>query len=145
MFNFITDKKLRKEQLQYITSLKNRISGGRKQFRGKKKKIPVDINKKLDDIYSRLTKVDKKLEAIEKKSKREVTSEKKEGVRKSRIKEKIKSVLKQHKKLTSSQLSQLIGLSRTRCNEYFKEMTREGITESVMIGRKKFYKLQNRK
>ena len=58
-----------------------------------------------------------------------------------KIKEQIISLLQQNKKLTSSQLSNLIGLSRTRCNEYFRELTKEGYTEGVVINRQKYYKL----
>jgi hypothetical protein len=57
--------------------------------------------------------------------------------------EKIIDMLKRHRKLTSSQLSQLIGLSRTRCNEYFKEMETLSIVEPVILGKEKFYALKN--
>jgi hypothetical protein len=52
------------------------------------------------------------------------------------------SLLERHEKLTSSELSQLIGLSRTRCNEYFKLMENLDIVEPVLAGREKFYKLK---
>lgn len=57
--------------------------------------------------------------------------------------DKIVDMLKRHQKLTSTQLSQLLGLSRTRCNEYFKEMENLDIVESVVDGREKFYALKN--
>jgi predicted transcriptional regulator len=57
--------------------------------------------------------------------------------------DKIVDMLKRHQKLTSTQLSQLLGLSRTRCNEYFKEMENLEIVESVVDGREKFYALKN--
>jgi len=87
---------------------------------------------KMDEILERI----KKLEEI-------ITQRfaPKEGERKAKMKEKIIALLEKHKKLTSSQLSKLLGLSRTRCNEYFRELTREGITEGVVINRKKYYKL----
>lgn len=68
----------------------------------------------------------------------------KEGVRKRRMKEKIILLLQENKRLSSYQLSKLIGLSRTRCNEYLKELAREGLAEGVIIGRKKFYRLVKR-
>jgi response regulator of citrate/malate metabolism len=64
-----------------------------------------------------------------------------EGVRKKRIKELILNVLREKKRLTASQLGNLIGLSRTRCSEYLKELAREGKTEGVIIGREKYYRL----
>lgn len=62
-------------------------------------------------------------------------------VEKKRI-EKIISLLERHEKLTSVELSQLIGLSRTRCNEYFKLMEKMGIAESLLVGKEKYYKLK---
>jgi hypothetical protein len=64
--------------------------------------------------------------------------------RRSKIKEEIMSNLQQHRKLTSSQMANLIGMSRTRCNEYFRQLTREGRTEGVIINRQKYYKLTGR-
>ncbi len=142
MVNFLRTRKLREEQFQYLESLKNTISKEKIKIPSLRKKTTVTINKKIDDIYSHLNKVNKKLEAIQKKSVSEDAGIKDETAKKSRVKEKIKSMLKHHRKLTSSQLSELIGLSRTRCNEYFKEMSKQGVVESVIIGRKKFYKLQ---
>ncbi len=55
--------------------------------------------------------------------------------------EKITRVLQNHDRLSSNDLSDLIGLSRTRCNEYFKQMQELGIVEPVREGRKKFYRL----
>jgi len=66
---------------------------------------------------------------------------KRDGARKRRVKDQIISLLKQHKKLTSSQLGKLIGLSRTRCNEYFRELADERLVEGVIINRKKYYRL----
>lgn len=39
------------------------------------------------------------------------------------------------------ELARHIGLSRTRCNEYFKQMKEMGMVEPVLIGREKFYRL----
>ena len=62
-------------------------------------------------------------------------------VEKKRIEE-IKSLLKKHKKLSSWELSELTGLSRTRCNEYFKLMENLGMVEAILDGKKKFYILK---
>ncbi len=53
----------------------------------------------------------------------------------------ITGLLQQHGKLTSGQLSGHLGLSRTRCNEYFKRMEEMGVVEPVMAGKEKFYRL----
>lgn len=84
----------------------------------------------LDELIQRIEKLEKAMEL-----------QQEEGVRKSKVKEQIVSLLQENKKLTSSQLSTLIGLSRTRCSEYFRELMREGKTEGMIINRQKYYKL----
>lgn len=56
--------------------------------------------------------------------------------------EKIMSLLKRHEKLSSSELSDLIGLSRTRCNEYFKIMEKLGMVKPIFVGKEKYYGLK---
>ena len=93
--------------------------------------IPDSRNQtNVNELVQRIEKIEKFLEIQDN-----------EGVRKGKIKEQIISLLQQNKKLTSSQLSNLVGLSRTRCNEYFRELTKEGQTEGVVINRQKYYKL----
>lgn len=55
--------------------------------------------------------------------------------------ERIKTLLQEHNKISSSQLSQLMELSRNRCNEYFKKMENMGIVKPVIVGKEKFYTL----
>ncbi len=55
--------------------------------------------------------------------------------------ERITNLLQKHGKLSSWELANLTGLSRTRCNEYFKKMESLGIVEPVEVGRQKFYRL----
>jgi biotin operon repressor len=57
--------------------------------------------------------------------------------------EKIMSILQENGKLSSSQLAQMMGLSRTRCNEYFKQMEELGLLEGIEIGKEKYYKLKD--
>lgn len=56
-----------------------------------------------------------------------------------KTKEAIRLMLQKYGKVTPSQLSKLIKLSRTRCNEYLKEMENEGLALSSVECRKKFY------
>ncbi|MCD6371247.1 MAG: winged helix-turn-helix domain-containing protein [Candidatus Aenigmarchaeota archaeon] len=51
----------------------------------------------------------------------------------------IKLLIKKHGGVTASQLSKLINLSRTRCNEYLKQMEKEGMLKSKVEGKKKKY------
>ena len=57
--------------------------------------------------------------------------------------DKIISLLKRHEKLSSNELSDLIGLSRTRCNEYFKMLENLGMVKPILVGKKKFYGLKS--
>ena len=54
----------------------------------------------------------------------------------------IKLILQRHGKISSSKLSQIIKLSRTRCNEYLIEMEKDGILVSKMEGKEKFYTIR---
>ncbi|MFH0896867.1 MAG: winged helix-turn-helix transcriptional regulator [Candidatus Bathyarchaeota archaeon] len=60
-----------------------------------------------------------------------------------KTKEAIKLILQKHTELTSSELGRLIKLSRTRCNEYLKEMENNGILTSKINCRKKMYFLRH--
>jgi len=59
-----------------------------------------------------------------------------------KTKDAIKLMLQKYGKVSPSQLSKLIKLSRTRCNEYLKGMENEGIALSTIECRKKFYSLR---
>ena len=59
-----------------------------------------------------------------------------------KTKEAIRLILQKYGKVTASELSKLIKLSRTRCNEYLKEMEEEGILFSLIDSRKKLYSLR---
>ena len=55
--------------------------------------------------------------------------------------ERIISFLQEHRMLSSHQLAQMMGLSRTRCNEYFKQMEELGIVKGTDAGKERFYQL----
>ncbi|MBI2005256.1 MAG: winged helix-turn-helix transcriptional regulator [Candidatus Aenigmarchaeota archaeon] len=55
--------------------------------------------------------------------------------------ERIISFLQEHRMLSSSQLAHMMGLSRTRCNEYFKQMEDLGVVKGNDSGNEKFYQL----
>ena len=59
-----------------------------------------------------------------------------------KTKDAIRLILQKHSEVTPYQLSKLIKLSRTRCNEYLKQMEEEGLAVSTTISRKKFYSLR---
>lgn len=55
--------------------------------------------------------------------------------------ERIISFLQEHRMISSSQLSNMMGLSRTRSNEYFKQMEELGIVKGTDVGKERFYQL----
>ena len=55
--------------------------------------------------------------------------------------EKIENLLKTNRKLSSLQVAHLLDMSRTRANEYFKQMENMGMVEGILIGKEKFYQL----
>lgn len=53
------------------------------------------------------------------------------------------SILQDNGKLSSSQLAKILGLSRTRANEYLKKMEELGIAKGATIGKKMYYDLKD--
>ena len=89
------------------------------------------LDKKIDRITERLKAIDSVIET--------------EGVqipsqtKSAKTIEAIKLILDKHGHMTSMELSKLIKLSRTRCNEYLREMEDLGILVSKVNSRKKIY------
>jgi response regulator of citrate/malate metabolism len=124
---------LREEQINFLQKIKLVFSSVQPNLSLEtqtNEKIGELSDPKLDNLLRRIEKLEETLGETED-----------EGIRKGKIKDQIISLLQEHKKLTSSQMSNLIGLSRTRCSEYFRELTKEGKTEGVIINRQKYYKL----
>jgi len=55
--------------------------------------------------------------------------------------EKITNLLQKHGKLSSVQLAHLMDLSRTRANEYLKQMETLELVEGTICGKEKYYQL----
>lgn len=64
------------------------------------------------------------------------------NVRSTKTKAAIKLMLQKHGEMDSRQLARLIKLSRTRCNEYLKEMEHGGELVSRLESRKKLYSIR---
>ncbi len=122
-----------------------------KFFRRDEKKVIAEawIKQQLDIQYTMISKLLDRLLMLEKRVeeifeivkaiKDSMKEEKRTLSLSARTKEAIKLILKKQGKLTASSLAKLINLSRTRCNEYLKEMEKEGIVKSEVSRRKKFY------
>jgi predicted transcriptional regulator len=64
-----------------------------------------------------------------------------ESTRKLKMKMEIKNALERYGKMTASELSKIVNLSRTRCTEYLKEMERKGVVKGFTFKRKKYYEI----
>lgn len=89
-----------------------------------------NLNRKIDTINSRI----KAFEEVASTNGLEI----KPQTMTVKTKDAIKLILQKHHELTSSELSRIIKLSRTRCNEYLKEMENEGILTSKSIVEKSY-------
>ena len=96
---------------------------------------------KLKNLKDKIQKIDTKLNEIEKIISSGGFKVQTKPVS-SKTKEAIRLILQKYGELTSDQLSKLIKLSRTRCNEYLKEMELEGTTVSRVECRNRLYKIR---
>ena len=107
------------------------------------------LEQKMDDILIKLKELERKVESVRREritdfidsASKERKEAPKEGARKLKVKGMIRSLLEQHGKLTSYDLSRMLKLSRTRCSEYLKEFERNGMVEGETVRRKRFYSL----
>ena len=99
------------------------------------------IENRIVEISKSMEKMDKKIEDL-KSSLVPLSRSKDDSIRKIKIKRMVLEMLKRHNRLTASELGSRLGMSRTRCNEYLKELERNGITKGILISRQKFYELE---
>jgi predicted transcriptional regulator len=106
------------------------------------------VEQKIEDILFRLSEMDKKIEGLRHDRMKEFMEmrefnphETSDSIRKLKVKSMVKSLLEEHKRLTASQLSKLVNLSRTRCSEYLKELERKGLAKGTNVRRQRYYEL----
>jgi predicted HTH transcriptional regulator len=91
----------------------------------------------VDEIIVQIKELNEKVNDIEKKLKLKKSNSPMILKRKKQI----VFLLKQNKALSPAKLGELLNISRTRANEYLKEMEEEGIVKGFSNGRRKFYAL----
>ncbi len=91
----------------------------------------------VDEIIVQIKELNEKVGEIEKKLKLKRSNSPMILKRKKQI----VFLLKQNKALSPKKLGELLKISRTRANEYLKEMEKDGIVKSFSNGRRKFYAL----
>jgi response regulator of citrate/malate metabolism len=101
------------------------------------------IRERLDDISQKLSHLHERIDGIEGRGTVHAKPSE-DGVKKSRIKKTIESNIREHGKLTSYDLAQILSLSRTRCSEYLNEMERAGIIKGVRFRRKRYYEIADK-
>lgn len=141
----------KKEMMDSLLILKNKLQKEKfKVHKGEEIKTPW-VEQKMDDILFRLREMEKKMEGMKRERIHEFLEYDKlatrsqqidgDSVRTLKVKGMIKSLLGEHRKLTTSQFSKLLNLSRTRCSEYMNEMERVGVVNATTVRRQKFYEL----
>ena len=150
LFQRGTDRK-KKEMLDSLIILKNKLQ---KESVKVQKDADVKtswVEQKMDDILFKLREMEKKIEDVKRDRIHEFLDYEKlvsrsqqidgDSVRTLKVKGMVKSLLGEHKKLTTAQLSKLINLSRTRCSEYLIDLERRGMVKGTTVRRQKFYEL----
>lgn len=97
-----------------------------------------DLNQKIERIFVEIEQIK---EMLQKSQMSENNFEVQSTLKKDKTKEAIKIILRKKGRMTSDDLSKLIGLSRSRCNEYLKDMERNKEAKSEIENRKKYYRL----
>jgi len=149
MLKFLRDRKVGKGKKNYLQELSVIAREEREKVLKERIREIVNeelknsgIHKRLDDIFTHSKNVDKKLENL-KNSLVPLSRSKSDTIRKIKMKRMIIELLKKHNRLTSSDLSVKLDLSRTRCSEYLTELERDGVAKGIVVSRQKFYELQN--
>lgn len=152
MPGFFRSSDERRKDINSLLVLKSKLNQERVKLREDFDSRKADwMEQKMDDILFRLREMEKKLEGVKRERIHDIIEYQKvstsgkgrpESMRTLKVKSMIKSLLEEHKKLASPELSQMLKLSRTRCNEYLIEMEREGVLKGTTIRRKKFYELR---
>jgi len=147
MLKFLRDRKIGKGKKDYFHELSIIAKEEREKIlRERIREIVSEelknsgVYKRIDDISKYAKSVDKKLGDL-KSSLVPLSRSKSDSIRKVKMKRMIIELLTKHKQLTSSDLSNYLNLSRTRCSEYLTELERDGVANGVVISRQKFYEL----
>jgi DNA-binding transcriptional regulator GbsR (MarR family) len=129
-------KDRKKTDMEHMLILKKNLQ--RESRRQPSEAYDLDhIKERLDEISQKISALHERIDTMEgRKSDRT-----EDGVKKSKIKKIIEDNLREHGKLTSYDLSQILELSRTRCSEYLNEMERAGVIKGVTFKRKRFYEI----
>ncbi|MEE9323880.1 MAG: winged helix-turn-helix domain-containing protein [Candidatus Aenigmarchaeota archaeon] len=149
MFKFLTYRRVGKGKKDYLVELSQIAKGEREKImRVRIREIIAEelqnsgVHKRIDDISKNTKTLEKMLEDL-KNSLVPLSRSKSDSIRKMKMKRMIVELLNKHNRLTASDMSVKLNLSRTRCSEYLTELERSGVTKGIIISRQKFYELNN--
>ena len=153
MAGFLRSSDNRRKDINSLLVLKSKLNQENIKLREDFDEKKADwMEQKMDDILFRLREMEKKIEGVRRERIHDILEYQKisnvpgknrpESMRTLKVKSMIKSLLEEHKKLSSTDLGRLLKLSRTRCSEYLNELVREGVITSTTVRRKKFYELE---
>ncbi len=152
MSGFFRSADSKRKEINSLLVLKSKLNQENIRLRDDFDEKKADwIEQKMDDILFRLREMERKLEGVKRERIHDLLEYQKmstspgkkrpESMRTLKVKSMIRSLLEEHKKLSSTDLSRLLKLSRTRCSEYLIELEREGVLAGTTVRRKKFYEL----
>jgi DNA-binding transcriptional regulator GbsR (MarR family) len=140
MLKVFRRKEHRKNDMDHMLILKKNLQ--RESRRQPSEAYDLEnIKERLDEISQKLSHLHERIDSIEGKGAVHA-KQSEDGIKKSRIKKTIESNIREHGKLTSYDLAQILSLSRTRCSEYLNEMERAGIIKGVRFRRKRYYEIR---
>jgi len=149
MMDFLRGRRVGRGKKNYMSELSKIAKEERERILKRKIREMVSeeledsgLNKRIDDIFRITQSLDKKIENL-KSSLVPLSRTKTDSIRKLKMKRIILEMLKKHKRLTASDVSVKLDLSRTRCSEYLTELEKDGITKGLVVSRQKFYELEN--
>ena len=139
MLKLLRRREHRRNDIEHMLVLKKNLQREARQMPTEAYEIE-HFKERLEEISQKVTHLHERIESLEgRKPKSQVTED---GIKKAKIKKVIEANLREHGKLTSYDLSQILDLSRTRCSEYLNEMERAGIIKGITIRRKRYYEIR---
>jgi len=147
MIDFLKARKVGRGKKNYISDIAKIAQDEREKImRGKIREIVLEelqhcgINKRIDDICDSTKSLEKNIENL-KSSLVPLSRSKSDSIRKIKMKRLILELLEKEKRMTASDVSVKLDLSRTRCSEYLTELERDNVLKGIVISRQKFYEI----
>lgn len=130
------EKRLKEEQISFLQKIKPLLI--RSHYVSVPKRGTENNPAFVGTGGERMDVIDKRIDKIEKLL---TGRDQDDTYRVGRVKGKILSVIQERRRLNATELGNVLGLSRTRCSEYLRELAMEGKVEGVIVNRKKYYRL----